>query len=434
MKLTPVVLGVSIAANAALLVVVVSRPAAVDDGTEMSADRGGAATHLAGNDGVSLAGTDDRGSAGAGAERKGAGMSLRSWQSLRERELKDVVAELRAAGYPAAAIRGIIHARVKAQFDARAKELLAGVEQPAYWTRNRFGFDPKVLAAQRELQQEQHRLMRELLGPDAVEENEFSRYHRQRQFGEISAEKAEEAGRIMGDYSELRSEIYNRAGGMLLPEDREQIDFLEKSMREDMAGVLTPEERENYELRSSNTAGTLRAGLTFFAPSESEFRALYQAAKTVEEKFGSPGPSSWEKTQQRQAALNELAKQVLPPERYAEFELATNPLNTQLNRVVARYGLSPTVVPEVNAVRQDLQVRAAQLRSLPPGERATQSAALAQEAATRLSPLLGERAFAAYKEYGGQWIESLTQVRSEPPARIVPPSGAGGAAGGGKKG
>ncbi|HYD84879.1 MAG TPA: hypothetical protein VEA63_12530, partial [Opitutus sp.] len=320
MKLMPVLLGVSIAANAALLVAVVGRPAAVDDGTEVSARRGGDAAQSLGGDAGSFGNVGDRVSARAGAETKNARIRVGSWRILSERELKDVVAELRAAGYPAAAIRGIIQARVKAQFDARAKELMAGVEDPPYWKRNRFGYDPKVLAAQRELQQEHQRLMRELLGPDAAEENEFSRYHRQRQFGEISAEKADDARRIMADYGDLRSEIYNRGGGMLLPEDREQIDFLEKSMREDLADVLTPAERENYELRSSSTAGTLRAGLTFFEPSESEFRALYQAAKTVEEKFGSPGPSSWEKTQQRQAALNELAKQVLPPERYAEFE------------------------------------------------------------------------------------------------------------------
>jgi hypothetical protein len=52
------------------------------------------------------------------------------------------------------------------------------------------------------------------------------------------------------------------------------------------------------------------------------------------------------------------------------------------------------------AVRRD--------QSLAPDERTKQLAALAQEATTKISPLLGTRGFEPYKQYGGYWIQSLT--------------------------
>ncbi len=93
--------------------------------------------------------------------------------------------------------------------------------------------------------------------------------------------------------------------------------------------------------------------------------------------------------------------------RNAEFVQATDPRNSMLNRIVARYDVSPAVVPQVSAVQQEFQQRAIALRSLPATERAVQGQALATEAAAKLTTLLGPRAYEAYKDYGGQWVQSL---------------------------
>jgi hypothetical protein len=314
-------------------------------------------------------------------------------------------------------------ARLQEQLDARRKQLMEGVQDEPYWQTGRsMNFSAKLMAAQREFYHEQTRMLRELLGEDAVQDDEFARYWRQRQFGEISPQKAEDLQRIVSDYNELRHDVYVRSNGMLLPEDREQISFIERSMREDLAASTTPQELEAYELRSSTTASALRSQLTTFQPTEEEFRALFHVAKSVEEQFGtSQGAIPPEERQKRQAALNEQAKTILSPERYAAFEQAMDPRYGSLNRIAARYELPATVVPQVYQVQQDLQRRAGELRALPADKRAAALVELAQEATTRIKPLLGERGLEAYKLYGGQWIEGLTQpsphTRNAPAAR-----------------
>jgi hypothetical protein len=397
MKIASVLLGVSLAANTAFLLIVLRAPPS-----------GASASAAVEPQPAGMVSTSAVSRGGAAMSNLDSANAVTRWEQLHPGDLPQLVARLRAAGYPSAVIRAIVSAEVSAQMSERRRELIADVEEEPYWKMGRF-FSSKVSVAQRELHREQSRLMKELLGPDATDDNEISQYFRQRQYGGIPLEKVTELQRIASDYSEMRSEIYAESNGMLMPEDREKISYLEKELRSDFAKLLTPAELEEYELRSSSTANGLRSQLTTFQPNEEEFRALFQAARAVEDQFGtSMGVSTIEQMRQRQAAVSEQARLVLPPERYAEFVQATDPRYSMLNRVVARYDLPTSVVPQVYAVQQEMQERAAALRSLPAAERAEQGQALAREATAKLTPLLGERAFEAYKSYGGQWIQQLT--------------------------
>ena len=130
--------------------------------------------------------------------------------------------------------------------------------------------------------------------------------------------------------------------------------------------------------------------------------------------------------QQRTAALNEQAKLALSPERFAQFEQAIDPANSMLNRVVARYGLSETVVPQIAALQKDILQRSAAVRQRPASEQAAMAQALALEATNKLTPLLGDQALAAYKIYGGQWLDQITRTipsgRPQGPV-VTPPTG-----------
>jgi hypothetical protein len=332
-----------------------------------------------------------------------------------------MVARLRTAGFPPAAIRALVYARLNEQMAEKRKALFGSLKETPFWKVNRPMFDSKLMMAQREFYQEQSKIAKELLGPDAVEPNEVRDYLRRTQYGDISADKEEKLQRVVGDYGDLRNGVYAEANGMIMPEDREKIAYLEKEMRNDLAEILTPEEMENYELRSSSTANALRSQLTTFQPTEAEFRALFHATRTVEERYGdSQMGSTPEQRQQRAAALNEQAKLALSPERYARFEQATDPANMILNRVVARYQLPETVVPQITAVQKDIQQRSAALRQLPAAEQTQQAQALQQEAVNTLKPLLGDTAYQAYKVYGGQWLDQITRPATRGPANHPP--------------
>lgn len=400
MKSTPLLFGLSVAANAALLWTVLR--------SESSEHRSETKTVAAA---VAPAIHESFGEARAGATRSPNAPnddrgSIMPWKALSSESLAQMVVRLRTAGYPVSTIRALIWGRLNEEMAARRKELMAGMEDTPYWkSQAAFFIDPKMQAAQRQFYQEQMKIVRDLLGPDASDDNEIAQYFRRRQYGNIPSSKAEELQRIAGDYGDLRNQIYATANGMLMPEDREKLTYLDKEMRNDFAAVLTPEELRSYELRSSSTANALRSQLTTFQPTEAEFGALFDAARAVEDKYGSmQGPTTGDQMRQRQEAMNAAAKLALSPERYAEFEQATDPRYSMLNRVAARYNVPPTVVPQVYSIQQDIMKQAG---SVPAAERATRMPALIQEAENKIRPLLGDQAFGAYKVYGGQWMQSL---------------------------
>ncbi|MEO6003881.1 MAG: hypothetical protein ABIZ04_05035 [Opitutus sp.] len=411
MKLVPLLFGLSLVANAALLVVVYC-PA-----SELNSERTSSVPIAP----ALRASTNGERGTEAKSVAQPVGEASVSWSKLQNAKLADVVAQLRAAGFSAAAIRAIVYARLDEQMAEQRKRLLTEFEDPPFWKTKRPMFNSKLMMAQREFYQEQKKQAKEILGSDAVGNDPMAEYFRKRQYGDITAEKEEKLQRVAGDYGDLTNTIYADTNGILMPEDRDKIVYLEKEMRKDMAEILTPAEMENYELRSSSTANELRSQLTTFQPDEAEFRGLFHAMRTVEEKYGNNQMGMTpDQRQQRTAALNEQAKLALSPERFAQFEQATNPANSSLNRIVARYNLPETVVPQVNAVQKDIQQRAAALRQLPAAEQTAQAQALQKEATGKLQPLLGDSAFRAYKIFGGQWLDQITRPMPTGPANSGP--------------
>jgi murein L,D-transpeptidase YcbB/YkuD len=278
-------------------------------------------------------------------------------------------------------IRAIVAAQVNEQFSARRKELLSGQEEQPFWKSSRNVFmDPKTLAALRDLGKEQTALMKSLLGSDGVPGNEEMNAWQRRQFGNLPAEKLTQLQSINSDYAELQQEIYAKSKGVILAEDREKLAFLEKEKLADIAKTLTPQELEDFQLRTSNTANQLRNQLTTFNATEAEFRALYKAASGVDEKFGrNIGFSNPNDYQARQAALLAAAQTALSPERFAEYKQAADPQYQQINRLVARLELPAATSQQVVALQQDIQTRARAIqtnRDLPAADRTTQLEAL----------------------------------------------------------
>jgi hypothetical protein len=210
----------------------------------------------------------------------------------------------------------------------------------------------------------------------------------------------------------------------MLPEDREKLVLLEKEQRADLASVLTPEELENYELRSSSTANTIRSQLSIFKPTEAEFRSLFEATRAAEAQYGAltNGPTSSDQGEKiRNSVLASMQSQ-MSPERYAELTQATDPKYQMANRLVARLDLPAKAAVDVVAIQQDAMQRLSTIRrdtSLSSEQRSDQLAALAQDATGKLTATLTPRGLEAYKQYGGNWLQSLTPP-SRPPTAPKP--------------
>ncbi len=349
-----------------------------------------------------------------------------SWSELQSGDLKTLPERLRAAGFSPSLIRAIVAAQVSEQFSARRKELLGNQAEQPFWKNQRSGMmDPKIMTAMRDLGKEQMALMKSLLGENAPGNDEVNAWQR-RQFGNLTPEKLTQLQSINTDYSELQQEIYAKANGVFLPEDREKLAYLEKEKLADIAKTLTPQEFEDYQLRSSNTANQLRGQLGSFNTTEAEFRALYKVAAAIDEKYGTAGPFGPRNPgdyQNRQADMLAQAKAVLTPERFADYKLATDPQSRQVSSLVARLELPPATTQQVVTLQQDIQNRARAImtnREIPAADRTAQLTTLQQEATAKLTTTLTPRGFEAYKQNGGQWLDMLKPRPAAPSGMTTP--------------
>jgi hypothetical protein len=358
------------------------------------------------------------------ADRKAADAATAAaglWSELRSDDPRQQVEKLRADGFPESMIRAIITAQVRASFAARRKALEAAQGERLYW-RNPMP-DPAAMAASRALMKEEQKAIKDVLGADPENGGVASL---RRQFPAFSDDVLEQIAAISERYQEQRMEIYSsvRGPGGTLPDEQAKLDALQKAMHAEIGGVLTPQQLEDYDLRTSNTANQLRYRLAAFDATEQEFRSLYGLQSAFDEQFGMlRGNQSEEQMRARNEAQKMLDSQIaaaLGPARYADYQRATDYNYQQTTQLVARLNLPPATANTLYTVQKEFEQRRNDLyrstnNTAPAGAASQQAAALQQEATTRVATILGDPKYVeAYQQYGGSWIRSLAP---RPPVR-----------------
>ena len=100
------------------------------------------------------------------------------WPDLQTDDLPALAARLRASGFPPSLIRAILAAQLDEQFAARRKALLAADANLPFWKSQTR--DPKLTTAQVQLDREQQKLLRQLLGANAETDDPRSRLYENR--------------------------------------------------------------------------------------------------------------------------------------------------------------------------------------------------------------------------------------------------------------
>jgi hypothetical protein len=183
---------------------------------------------------------------------------------------------------------------------------------------------------------------------------------------------------------------------------------------------------EDYDLRTSRVASALRFQLSGFDASEQEFRTLYRIQSAYADRLalsGAPTPGQLQARSATQQQLNNDIKAALGDQRYEEYRRSGDYNYREAYKLVARLALPPTTTNQVWDIQQDIQKRAASIdRNLTPEARGQQLAALAGEAQSRVTSLLGEAGFAAYQEHGGQWLRPLQMAGRVPAQQLGDPA------------
>jgi hypothetical protein len=225
--------------------------------------------------------------------------------------------------------------------------------------------------------------------------------------------KREALRRIVQDYDEMIAKF--SSDGIQLPSDREKLDLLRAERDRDIAALLTPAERAQYEMRTSALAAQVRARYGDAIGSEAEFKTIYELQKAFDERFpreAFTGRISPELMQQRAEAERQLQQEIraaLGEQRYAELRRTSDPDLRVVDSLVSRLNLPAGTTDQIASARDSYAAASQRINSdatLTPQDRRTQIQELAARARGELAQTLGGEAADVYAQRSS-WITML---------------------------
>jgi hypothetical protein len=342
-----------------------------------------------------------------------------------EADFKTLRVQLESLGLPPDVIRATFAILVQRSLKERRAQLLGHPSPDEYWRNPIHPTDPATQAAMQELNREEQRLFRAVVGHDFDFDDQSSR----RQFGGLAPAKVEQLKKIFADYADLEEQLFTGVPDRNATSARARSDLLAREKRADIERLLTPEELLNYDLRNSPGAHRLRGRLGQFAATEDEFRTLYPAFQAE-----AAATTALNATQRVNAAearrvreeserrLDDELRRVLGEARYLEFKDANDHELRQTRAFTARLNLPPQAASDVIAVQREFTPKLGAIdrdRDLTPNQRDARASELGLEARDRLIRILGPAGFEAYKRQGGGWLGAALS-RTPPTPTPVP--------------
>ncbi len=349
------------------------------------------------------------------------GQTAPLWTAFGSSDLPTLIARLRAAGFPPAVIQAIAAARIEGQFTSRLRALASQVENVPFWRPGltSMGSNTRFFEERTQIYRERARQLRELLGQDFLASaSPDASAQQQRQYGQLSTAKITLIERINDDYAEMISQVRAATNGIFLPEDREKLALLEREKRTDLAAILTPQELEDYEMRSSPITQRLRSAMTWMNATEEEFRAVFR----IQQQFGDPinyamgvRPTvNFQERQVREKQVSSAVASALGERRAAEYERAQHYEFQQLARIVQREkrDLQAAITAfDLRSSAAEGSMRIHDDRSLAPEQRQAAMRALAQKTREQLTETLGATAGKAYAD-SATWLQAIESGRA----------------------
>ena len=285
-----------------------------------------------------------------------------TWAEIESEDYRKYIANLRLLGCPEKTIRDIIVADVDELFAARLRKELVLPEQK-WWEP-----DPDLDAIQaagdqiRALENEKRQLLTQLLGADwdaaPVRRAEIVRLDGP-VLSNLPDEVKEAVQRIVSDAAARAAELSSAEGES---PSAEALEKIRRETRAALAQVLTPEQLEEYLLRYSRIADTLREQLRGFDADRDEFRSVFRTLDHYEQQLAEVQGDDAASVQRRAELArmrDEAVRQELGEKRYAQYQLTTNPLFQQAKQEAQRVGApAESVLPifEINQLaEQEIQ-------------------------------------------------------------------------------
>jgi hypothetical protein len=353
-----------------------------------------------------------------------------NWAALESTNYVVYIENLRAFDCPEETIKDIILTDVARLYAKRRTELRRQLQPQQYW-RPEFSNPGANTRLQQELyalDREQRALVHQLLGVDF--QTEFAKYTGEEDPGAnydfLSSERREQLLAIQSKFSELEEQIYARSQGLMLDEDEEQLNQLQKQREAELARLLSPQELEEYELRRSNLADNLRNQITGFSPNEDEFRQLFRLHKQYDDQinraFNVTDDAQWETRaraqEEAQQALEQETRKVLGTDRYAELQRAQDADYRALVQITDRYQLPQDVAQQIYDMKRVAEQQKVALEnnpSLSDDQRLAGLVAISQTTEKAVAQAFKDpKIYRSYRKAAGQWLQGLSEPLQPP--------------------
>jgi hypothetical protein len=345
------------------------------------------------------------------------------WSQLESADYREYIANLRAIGCPEPTIRDIILTDVMKLYAARRGQVRTGGREFKYWETN----EKRILKARDEahyhrqmetIDQELPGVVRELIGVNydrEVNKLFVDTNADAERLGFLADEKKDRLLSLREQYEGLQERIYENAlDGELSPEDFDRLQNLQRAQKDELARLLTPDEFEQYELRTSPLSERLRNDLIGFEPTEEEFRTIFRAYRELDEKYAGAHPhdvATQARKLEDQQRLESLLKEELGPDRSAHFEQVQVPEYRTFAKLAERHELDPALARgmlDAKFIAETERERLLHQTSFLPEQREVALEILRQETENYFREELGEAAFQEYRHGpGAAWFQSL---------------------------
>lgn len=346
------------------------------------------------------------------------------WQTVESTDYRHYIANLRSIGCPAETIQDIIVADVNKLFESRRKELRnASTNRFQFWkTGNPLGnlLNQEKMAKNQELANEKRNLIKSLLGADYVEKPDLSGtmniYEEMFDFVPVSKQN---------QILELEQNYAGRLMESMKDAQKGNFTAMREVMREkeaELSKMLTPQEKEEYDLRLSQTAALMRMQMGDFQPTEQEFREIFRLQKQLDDEFGLKGmrsskPEEVAKLNTAQKEVENQLRTTLGEDRFLEYRYNQDLSKSTMNKIAEEYQVprhDALRVFDVQAVAQEQArlIRADNGLSVEQQQRALD--ALRAETEKELGKFIPKPALDAYVERGSA-IKNLNRPANKKP-------------------
>jgi len=344
------------------------------------------------------------------------------WSQIETNDYRQYIVNLRRIGCPEPTIKDIILTDVMKLYAARRGHFYDNGRQFKFWET-----DEKRKLKQQQLEERDKQLaqidkelpavLRELLGINY--ERELDKYfvdsnEDDRRLAFLSEEKRDRLLALRDQIEGQRERVLGGApSSALTTSDLEMLKKIQEQRDAALAKILTPAEKEEYELTTSETADRLRKELIGFNPSETEFREIFRRQQSLDAKFAFENLTDeavrHAKTAE-QEKLDQEVKNVFGGTRAADFDRAKDTDYQNLYVFSERFDLPQTTTQNLLDMRQVAEEERRKLlanKEIPAERRAQALRAIQAETERTFRQTLGDKAFAEYSQSAGGWMHGL---------------------------